>query len=165
MQGSAAASLFASSSPAHHAPTAAFAAPVMMPPALAHGHQQHQQLQHQQQLQQQHQQQLPPMHPLSGVPTAAVQGAAPAGFAGSFSPSDASSIESEAEDLLNGIHGHISRQQLTAGTAAALLGRGTSALGHMAGGVGGKHAPMPLPTPADADGIDDVLRLQPWLNE
>lgn len=106
-------------------------------------------------------QQLPPLAaapmPLAQPPAAAAYPAAAAGFVGgSFSPSDASSIESaEADDLLAGI-----RHALPGG-AAALLAR-----------AGAPHAASPgkpgfadvLPAAAtDADGIDDVLRLQPWL--
>eukprot|EP00887_Chlorella_sp_A99_P000878 scaffold5.g878.t1 len=83
------------------------------------------------------------------------------------SPSDASSIESsEADDLLNGIHGHVSRglghphpqyravQPLAQHAAAAQLVKAA--------------APASMPMAAaggDADGIDDVLRLQPWLGD
>ena len=58
---------------------------------------------------------------------------------GGFSTSDASSIESEASVLWNG---------------ARLL--------HPLAELGPKPAPAAA---ADADGIDDVLRLQPWLLE
>ena len=91
--------------------------------------------------------------------------AAAAGFVGSFSPSDASSIESsDADDLLAGLHAHASRLLPGAATvAASMLAGGHAAIGpHVAIG------PAPAGPPAaaaDADSIDDVLRLQPWLQE
>jgi hypothetical protein len=112
------------------------------------------------------QQQQQPAAALALAPSplgASGSGAVPPVFAGSFSPSDASSIESsEADDLLNGLHSHVSRPHAahTAATAA-LLARG----GATRAGLAAKHA-APAPNggaPADADGIDDVLRLQPWL--
>jgi hypothetical protein len=97
-----------------------------------------------------------PQPPLAAAPAAAAGTAAAAGFVGgSFSPSDASSVESEAEDLLGGFHGHLSRS-LPAGGAAA-SGRPRAA-------PPAAKAALPASS-GDADGIDDVLRLQPWLNE
>lgn len=76
--------------------------------------------------------------------------------AGSFSPSDASSIESAAEAdellLLGGLAG------LVGMPAAAPLGQGLPSPGAKHSGPPTAGAPA-----ADADGIDDVLRLQPWL--
>ena len=105
-----------------------------------------------------------PLQPslLSQLPLAPMAPPAAATLAGSFSPTDASSVESAdaAEELLGGLAGL--GRQLPAGTAAA------AAL------LSGAHA-APPPSPArplgpslaepaaDADGIDDVLRLQPWL--
>ena len=76
--------------------------------------------------------------------------------AGSFSPSDASSIESAAEAdelvLLGGLASLVSRP------AAAPLGQLLPVAGAKLGSQPTAGAPA-----ADADGIDDVLRLQPWL--
>ncbi len=105
------------------------------------------------------------------VPAAAALGpiapgaaAAVPGFVGSFSPSDASSIESsDADDLLAGLHSHAGRL-LPVGTAAAagmLAGRATIGP-HVAISSA---AACPPAAAADADSIDDVLRLQPWLQE
>jgi hypothetical protein len=75
---------------------------------------------------------------------------------GSFSPSDASSIESEADDLLHGMHSsHVSRSLAAPRSAAA-----TRASPHAAKGDAATPSLV-----GDADGIDDVLRLQPWLTE
>jgi hypothetical protein len=138
-------------SPARQPASACAAAPGGLASMLAPG----------QAMQQQQQQPAAALAPAPSPLGASGSGAVPPGFAGSFSPSDASSIESsEADDLLNGLHGHVSRPHAahTAATAA-LLARAPRA------GLAAKHAP-PAPNggaPADADGIDDVLRLQPWL--
>lgn len=108
----------------------------------------------------------PPQQQLVEGPPS-LQGRTPAGPVSVSSPSDASSIESsEANDLLNGIHSHVSRglapthhvllvqpcppgvQQLLPGKAAV------TAVAAAAVAAGG-----------DEDGIDDVLRLQPWLGD
>lgn len=90
------------------------------------------------------------------APLAAPQMAPPAGFVGgSFSPSDASSIESnEADELLGALHAHVSKP-----AAAAMLARASP---HASVAAGVHAAPAPAAA-GDADGIDDVLRLQPWL--
>ena len=87
--------------------------------------------------------------------TAAPHSAPSAGgpLVGSFSPSDAGSSESEAaEDLLQALHlGHALPVAATGGGVGA--------------GVGWRQPPVAPVAAADEDGIDDVLRLQPWLLE
>lgn len=142
MQGGSAASSFGSGSPAQHV-APAYAAPPLA--AVPHS---------------------PPPR-LSVVGTAPMQpppAAAPpaAGFAGgSFSPSDASSIESsEADDVLGGLHNHLGRS-LAAGAAAGMLVHSA----HQGPPAGKGLHPSAAAAAGDADGIDDVLRMQPWLNE
>ncbi len=99
--------------------------------------------------------------------TVAPVGPVAGGLVGSFSPSDASSIESssEAEDLLAGLHGlHTSRPPSAGGMAAAAAALARTPV------LAAAPAKLPVPAPpansvADADGIDDVLRLQPWLEQ
>lgn len=113
-----------------------------------------------------------PMVPGAAAPAAAPLGpaaprpaAAAAGFLGSFSPSDASSIEStDADDLLAALHGQAGRPHLGSGAAAAGLLAGHTTVGpHVS--VAATALPHLAAAATDADGIDDVLRLQPWLHE
>lgn len=112
-----------------------------------------------------------PLAPGAHAPAAAPLGhvvaapaAAAAGFVGSFSPSDASSIESsDADDLLAGLHSQVGRLLPSGAALAAGMLAGHATIGpHV---PAGSAAACPPAAAADADSIDDVLRLQPWLQE
>lgn len=90
---------------------------------------------------------------MAGIPGAQSQAA---------SPSDESSIESEADDLLSGIHSHV----------ICALGPQKVQSQLPASKWGDKERPQceaveveSVPGHDSADDIDDVLRMQPWLLE
>lgn len=109
----------------------------------------------------------PPVAPALPPPPQFLRAGAPVGQPASASPpSDASSIESsEADDLLNGIHGHV-RRGLQLHDAALMASPAAAPLGlPSAKAAAALASPAHVQIGSDEDGIDDVLRMQPWLGD